>query len=423
VNVTIIGGELSGHVKAPSSKSITHRELIISALSKGCSVIKYPLISNDTEATASVLSNLGINIKKSKESWTVEGGYLSAPKDILDCNESGTTLRLMTGVCSLVNGCCKLTGKPSLKTRPMKPLLDALNGLGTKVESLDGYPPIKIHGGKLFGGIVKIPGNISSQFISSLLIVAPLAESRIEISVTTQLESKPYVAITLETMKHHGVNVEVSNDMRNFYIPIQRYTVQNSTIEGDWSSAAVLLAAGALSGKVNVTNLNKKSSQADLQIIKILKRMGASIEINDSSVTSIASSLKGIKKDLSDYPDLFPIVSALCSVASGESILTGLERLSYKESDRVFSMMKGLRSMGADIKRSMNAIRINGKQLKGANINPFNDHRIAMSFGVLGLVAKGKTIINEADCVSKSYPSFWDDLESIGAKTRRKENE
>jgi 3-phosphoshikimate 1-carboxyvinyltransferase len=151
--------------------------------------------------------------------------------------------------------------------------------------------------------------------------------------------------------------------------------------------------------------------------------MGANIEILDNSVKTKASSLRGINEDLTDYPDLFPIVSALCSVANGESNLTGLERLSYKESDRVFSMMKGLRSMGANIKKSMNKVKIIGKQLKGANINPFNDHRIAMAFGVLGLVAEGKTVINEAECISKSYPGFWDDLESIGARMGRIENE
>jgi 3-phosphoshikimate 1-carboxyvinyltransferase len=236
VKNTIKDSELSGNVKAPSSKSLTHRELIISALSKGCSVIKNPLISDDTIATANILSMLGINILKNKESWTVEGGQLFAPIGVLDCNESGTTLRLMTGVCSLVDGSCELTGKPSLNNRPMKPLLDVLSQLGIKVESLNGYPPIKIQGGKLAGGIVNIPGNISSQFISSLLIVAPFAESRIKIYVTTPLESKPYVEMTLETMKRHGVDVEVSPDMRNFCIPIQRYTVQNSIIEGDWAS-------------------------------------------------------------------------------------------------------------------------------------------------------------------------------------------
>jgi 3-phosphoshikimate 1-carboxyvinyltransferase len=422
VLVKINGGEPSGMVKAPSSKSMTHRELIISSLAEGSSILQYPLISDDTKATARSLSKLGAQITKNKESWIIEGGNLSTPSCILDCRESGTTLRLLTGVCSLIDGICELTGEPSLMRRPIKPLLDALNILGIKTELANNNSSIRIHGGRLLGGKVEIRGDISSQFISSLLIIAPYAKNKIEISITTQLESKPYIAMTLDRMKYHGVVVEVFSEMRKFSIPFQRYKACNSQVEGDWSSAAFFLAAGVLAGTITVTNLNLNSRQADKKIVKYLKKMGANIKIDDNSITSSKSSLSGINEDLSDCPDLFPIISALCSIAKGESVLTGLKRLNLKESDRVASMMDGLTKMGAEIKRKRDTVRIYGKQLKGAKINTFNDHRIAMSFAILGLISKGITIINDAECVKKSYPGFWSDLESIGVEIGRERN-
>jgi 3-phosphoshikimate 1-carboxyvinyltransferase len=403
-------------MKAPSSKSLTHRYLVTSALAEGHSVIKYPLISIDTEATAKALSILGTEIIKKDDRWEINGGFLTTPNIPLDCKESGTTLRLLTGVCALVNGCTELMGSPTLFQRPMKPLTDALIRLGVRVERIEDQNKIKVYGGDLEGGEVEIRGDISSQFISSLLLVAPYAKSNMEITVTTSLESKPYVEMTLDTMRKHGVSVNASDDLRKLIIPIKKYEPKEAIIEGDWSSVAYILAAGILAGGVTISNIRKKSKQADLQIINILEQMGANLEIYEEEITARKSILKGIRVDFKDCPDLFPIVCALCSIAEGESTLKGIKRLKLKESDRVFSMIKGLEKMGADIQENNGILSIVGRKLKGAFIDPFKDHRIAMSLGVLALVAEGKTIIKDAECVDKSYPQFWDDLHSLGLK-------
>jgi 3-phosphoshikimate 1-carboxyvinyltransferase len=243
--------------------------------------------------------------------------------------------------------------------------------------------------------------------------------SQIDIHVTTPLESKPYVELTIDIMRHHGVDVLTSNDLRDFSVPVKEYIPKNTAIEGDYSSSANLLAAGAISGNVTVTNLLQNSKQGDRKIIEILEKMGTKLRSSNNKISTFKSRITGIKAELSDTPDLFPIVSALSSVAQGESILTGLGRLKHKESNRVSSMMEGLKKMGADITHDGDAMIINGRRLKGARIRPYNDHRIAMAFGVLGLIAEGKMVIENAECVAKSYPRFWRDLESIGMKMVR----
>lgn len=419
MNLTVKNSTLLGEVKAPSSKSITHRALITSALAKGNSIIRYPLISEDTSATLNAISMLGAQIKEKEKVWEINGGSLHASNKPLKCKESGTTLRFLTGLCSIIEGISSLKYEASLGRRPMDPLINSLKHLGVKIESSDKGPPIRIHGGSLKGGIVKIKGDISSQFISALLLVAPYAMSPTNIFVTTPLESKPYVELTLDTMIHHGVKVLTSKDLREFKVPVKEYIPRNTIIEGDYSSSSFLLAAGAISGKVTVTNLLQKSKQGDKKIIDILRKMGAELNITKEKITTIKSKITGINKDLTDTPDLFPIVSALSSIAQGESILTGLGRLKHKESNRIFSMMEGLKKMGVDITQKEDTMIINGGRLKSARIRSYNDHRIAMAFGVLGLVAEGKTVIENAECVEKSYPGFWRDLESIGMKTVR----
>jgi 3-phosphoshikimate 1-carboxyvinyltransferase len=420
LNLILKKSTLSGEIKAPSSKSMTHRAIIASSLAKGKSSINSPLISEDTNSTLKALSMLGAQIREKEHLWEIKGGNLHATNKPLKCKESGTTLRLLTGLCSIVEGCSTLTYEASLARRPMDPLIRALKHLGVKIEGSVEGPPIKIHGGSLKGGIVEIRGDISSQFISALLMAAPYALSQIDIHVTTPLESKPYVELTLDTMRHHGVNVIATNDLRYFSIPVKEYTPKNTKIEGDYSSSANLLAAGALSGTVTVSNLLQNSKQGDIKIIDILEKMGVKIRSSNKKTTTFKSRITGIKAELSDTPDLFPIVCALSSVAQGESILTGLGRLKHKESNRVSSMMEGLKKMGADITQDGDAVIIKGRRLKGTRIRPFNDHRISMAFGVLGLVAEGRMVIENAECVAKSYPRFWRDLESIGMKMVRK---
>ena len=408
---------LTGTISAPPSKSITHRSLITSALADGVSLLKNPLNSDDTSATVEGLRKLGISTSDEEGDWEIKGGTLTPPDSIIDCNESGTTMRLLIGLCSTLDAPCTLSGAPSLLRRPNKPLLDALEQLGVQTLSDAGHPPIMVTG-KMKGGYANIPGDVSSQFISSILLAAPYAETPVELRITTRVESKPYVKMTLDVMRKSGIKAEYSENLEHFHIPNGKYSPLSTRIEGDWSSAAYMLAAGTLAGKVHVDNLDLASSQADKEIISILNEMGAYIKIKGKRITAEMSKLNAIETDLSDCPDLFPIVACLCSVAEGTSRLTGLSRLRIKESDRLSAMMEGLHRMGLEIIGDDDSARITGGRPRGAVIDPFNDHRIAMSFAVLSNVAEGETTIMNPECVSKSYPGFWDDLRQIGAKIR-----
>jgi len=403
---------------------VTHRALICSALAEGRSVIREPLISEDTEATRRVLEQLGVGISHMDRAWKVAGGSLRKPESDLHCGESGTTLRLITALCSLVNGECKLIGGPSLSKRPVGPLVDGLRQLGAECESTGGLPPVTVKGkGRLSGGEAVLPGDISSQFVSAILIAAPRGEKDTTLRLNTRLESRPYVELTMEVQRAFGVSVEASRDMMEYRIKRQSYLPADVTVERDWSSAAYLLGAGALAGRVTVEELKTGSSQADTSILGILDEMGATVVSKRGSITVEKAALSGIELDLSDSPDLFPVVASLCAVASGRSVLRGLRRLRLKESDRVASMTGGLLGMGVRCELVGDILTIEGGSLKGCVIDPWGDHRIAMAFSILGLAAEGETTILDADCVSKSYPGFWGDLEALGVELARDADE
>jgi 3-phosphoshikimate 1-carboxyvinyltransferase len=399
---------------------MTHRALICAGLAEGKSVIQAPLISDDTLATKRTLENLGVEIKDYHDFWEVHGGCLKEPNTELDCGESGTTLRFMSAVCALVDGVCTLTGGPSLSSRPVGPLVEGLKQMGVDCKSDGGHPPVTVNGIKTIrGGEVEIPGDISSQFISALLLVSPFAESNIRILLTTPLESKPYVKMTTEVQKLFGVDIQVNGDMSEFIVEPKKYRSTQLMVEGDWSSAAFILAAGASAGEVIVKNLNIGSSQSDVAFLGILEKMGVEKRIGDGKVETWCNLLEAIELDLTDAPDLFPITAVLCALASGESSLKGLRRLRYKESDRVRAMTDGLREVGISVERKEDNLIINGGKSRGGVIHPFNDHRIAMAFSVLGLTSEENITIRQAECVAKSYPNFWKDFESIGVKLER----
>ncbi|MBN2334754.1 3-phosphoshikimate 1-carboxyvinyltransferase [Candidatus Bathyarchaeota archaeon] len=417
-------GAVYGEVTAPPSKSMTHRAAILAALAEGASMISSPLVCDDTLATVEALKALGAEIVATGSGWTITGRPFHSPLSPIDCRESGTTMRLMTAVSALADGDVTLRGGISLSKRPMKPLLNALNAIGVSTSSDSGYPPVTVRGkGGITGGRVEVPGNISSQYISALLMAAPKAERPISLSLTTPLQSKPYVEMTMEAMATFGVKVDAASTMNGFNVPVGNYHAADVAVEGDWSSAAYLLSAGAFAGEVTIRNLDRVSKQADKAIIDVLDEMGARVKIAGKTATCSMSMLDAIEYDLSDCPDLFPVVAVLCSVAEGTSRLTGIERLRLKESDRVKSMEEGLRRMKVNIKSSEEEAAIKGGQVSGAEIDPHMDHRVAMSFAVLALAADGATVIRDAECVTKSYPQFWGHLDSVGANNRREDNE
>lgn len=413
MKIQITPSTVEGQVGVPPSKSYTHRALVCSALAYGESKIISPLQSDDTEATMDLLKKIGVEIHAKENSWEVSGGQLHQPEGDLFCKESGTTMRFMTAICSLVNGTCKLTGGSSLSKRPMKPLIDGLKQLGVECTSERGFPPVTVKGG-LVGGQTRIPGDISSQFISALLLIAPLATEDVNLILTTPLESKPYVLMTKDAQRKFGVEIEASEDLREFWIKKQSYKSATYKIEGDWSSSAFLLAAGVVAGKIEIQNLNEGSLQADREIVNALKKMGAKLISKNDNITIMKSELEPLVFDVSDCPDLFPILTVLCSIAKGESRLTGINRLRIKESDRIAAMKDGLMKMNVDVGEEGNSFIIKNSNPVGAIIDPKNDHRIAMAFAVLSLVAKGETIIQDAECVSKSFPDFWGVMKHLG---------
>lgn len=443
MKATVHKSEAKGKVNVPSSKSLTIRALMCAALSKGGSEIIHPLESEDTSAAIRVLGQIGVSVKKEGDVWKVTGGTLRVPREDLFCGESATTLRFMMAICALLPGKHRLTGGPSLSKRPVKSLVEALKKLGVK-GSMEAKttPPVTIEGGTLNGETTELPGHISSQFISALLLIAPFAPKGMNIRLTTPMTSRPYVLMTLWCLKQFGINAHTSFD--KFVVRRQRYQPTRLEVEGDWSSASYLLALGAVSGDIEVTNLNTASLQGDRVILDFLRNMGAAVRINGDSVTVSGGELKGISADLSDCIDLFPTMAVLAAVANGKSEFTGIERARIKESNRVAAVKENLQKAGIEISESRDRLIITGlktpapveegkmeeeeeekegedskveeePEREPVTVDSYGDHRIAMAFGVLG-AAIGGIIIDGAECVAKTFPTFWDTLKQVGVR-------
>ena len=408
--------ELHGSVHSVPSKSCTHRALILASLSHGTSRIESPLEGKDTEATRKVLSEMGISFEKEEQGWRVESEGIRPPINMLDCENSGTTLRLMTGVSSLLKEKVVLTGDESLKRRPMSPLLSSLEKLNVECGSINGNgcAPVFVKG-PMKGEETEIMGDISSQFISSLLIACPLKEEDTKITLTSPLTSAPYVHMTISMMKTFGVSCERGDEGFNVR-GNQTYSPLSYTVPGDYSSAAFPLAAGALSGTVTVLGLDPEDMQGDRKIIDILKNFGAEVKVRGRDVTVSKGELKGCMIDMSSIPDLFPIVAAVATQAEGKTILFNAKHLRYKESNRIATVTEFLRNMGADIQEKEDGCVIEGpSRLKGVTIDTYGDHRIMMASAIAATVADGCTVIENCDCHEVSYPTFKEDLISLGA--------
>ena len=410
---------LEGVVSAPSSKAYTHRMLIAASLSKGTSRIFDPLVSDDTKATLEAIMALGTKTELHENYWMVYGQEtIKTPDQPIDCRASGSTLRFMIPVAALASGLSTFFFGASFERRPIAPLLKSLNELGVESTIQPRSSSVIVQGGGIRGGKTSIRGDISSQFISGLLFACPKAKEDTEIIVTTDLESKGYVEMTLEVLNVHGLEGNVNPGLSRLWIPAnQSYKPYDHKVPGDFSSAAFLLAAGAVtSSNIAVKNLKHQTAQGDKAILGILKDMGASIKIENDSVNVKSGQLVGVDIDAKDIPDLVPICAVLACYAEGRSEIYNAKRLRYKESDRLESISTELRKMGADIIVNENCLIINGGcSMQGATINPHNDHRIAMSCAVAALGAKGETKIQNIECINKSYPQFFSDLHVLGA--------
>ncbi|NWF96962.1 MAG: 3-phosphoshikimate 1-carboxyvinyltransferase, partial [Candidatus Thorarchaeota archaeon] len=312
-----------------------------------------------------------------------------------------------------------LTGDSTLRRRPVGQLMAALQQLGAEVISLqdNGCPPVMVDGRGFTGGTARLEGDVSSQFVSALLLACSRGDIDSSIELTTRLESRPYVRMTLAMMQRFGVHADVSEDWREFFVSGgQTYRCCNYDVEGDYSSAAFILAAGTLCGRVTVSGVSHDSLQGDALFVDILREMGARVTTASTTVTAEANELRPVDVDVSDTPDLVPILVVLASQAEGQTTLRGVRRLRMKESDRVAAISNELSKMGASIHSDHDTMTVRGPTpLRGAVIDPHKDHRIAMACTVAALVASGKTTIVDAECVAKSYPGFFATLKTIGA--------
>jgi 3-phosphoshikimate 1-carboxyvinyltransferase len=417
MKASISKSKVSGSITAPSSKSYTIRGLMCAALAHGISEIIDPLGSDDTEAATEVLGKVGVSVRQLEDRWEVSGGQFRQADSNLFCRESAATFRFMTAVSALLPGRHRLTAGSTLSLRPVGPLVEALRQLGINCSSEGGFPPVTVDGEGLRGGNTELPGDISSQFVTALLLVAPRASQEMTIHLTTPLESAPFVLMTLDTMQWFGVSVAFSEEMDTFQVVPQPYKPTRYRVEGDWSSASYPLALGALAGEVTVNNLSPESLQADRKILELLQDMGASVIVKGNSVTVRKSRLKAIKADLSNCIDLLPTIAVLAANADGTSHLTGIGRARLKESDRVAAVCEGLERMAVPVSVEEDRMIITGAPPHGAVIDSKDDHRIAMAFALLGTVA-GETVIEGAECVSKTYPEFWEEMRSLGAEVR-----
>jgi 3-phosphoshikimate 1-carboxyvinyltransferase len=408
---------LKGEVEAPPSKSYTHRMLIAALLSNGKTVIEKPLVSDDTLATLEAIKAFGAHMEQKNGLWEVEGQpLLETPEKPINCRESGTTLRFMIPVAALAHGKTTFVMGPSLSKRPIKPLLQSLSDLGVKTKH--NPSSVVVYGGGIEGGETAIRGDISSQFISGLLFACPRAKKDTQISLTNPVESKGYIDMTVEVLCEHSVKVEVSKDYRIIRIPSEQdYKPFKHKVPGDFSSAAYLLAAAAItSSKIRIYNLDYTSKQGDKAILEILRQTGVNVHVGENHVEVHGAIKNPINIDASDIPDLVPACTAIACYAVGMSEIRNAGRLRYKESDRLAALYTEFKKMGADITvKGGNLIIMGPCELNGAVINPHNDHRIAMACAVAALGAKGDSTIMNAECVSKSYPNFFRDLSLLGA--------
>ncbi len=400
-------------VTAPSSKSYTHRALIIGALGKGTTTVMQPLYAEDTKITIQALKTLGVPITEKPDRIIVtgcDGIFLNPEMTTLDLDNSGTSLRLLASLALLCRNPVILSGSSRMQERPIGPLIQALCHLGGSGEYLktEGYPPVKVTG-HLRGGRVTVDGTISSQFISSILIAAPYADTEVEVMIPSPPASRSYLDITIDSIRAFGAEVTQDGYARFLVSNLSRYSGRTYAIEGDFSSAAYFFAIAALcGGRVLVRNLKAHSVQGDRRFLDALSQMGCSVIYGKNTVTvERTGGLQGITFDMSSSPDSVQTLCMVAASAKTPTTITGISHLKYKESDRITSTAEQLKTLGGKVQVEDDRITIYPAPLHGGSIDPGNDHRTAMSFAVLGLGIGGITIRN-AECVSKSFPEFWD---------------
>jgi 3-phosphoshikimate 1-carboxyvinyltransferase len=414
MNAIVTKSEIGGRIAAPASKSAVQRYIAGALLARGKSEINSVSMCNDAEAAIGIARSLGANVALSETTLYVEGGFNPAGNTIF-CGESGLSARMFTPIASLHDKEITLTGQGSILKRPFDMAEKPLKSLGVNVISRNGFLPLAVTG-PLTGGEVHADGSVSSQFITGLLMALPVTEPGSVINVDN-LTSKPYINLTLKILEEFGIEIE-NRGYRSFIIRGgQEYRPGKFTAEGDWSGAAFLLVMGAVAGHVHVTGLDLFSPQADKAVLKALTSCGAKVETRSDGIHVSSGQLKGFDFDVTDCPDLAPPLTVLAAACKGKSVLRGTERLSAKESDRGAALEKTMNDIGASVRNHGKYIEIDGgKPLKGGTSGSFNDHRIAMALATSSLLCENAVVIENMECINKSYPGFVNDFTKLGGK-------
>jgi 3-phosphoshikimate 1-carboxyvinyltransferase len=409
---------INAKIQLPPSKSYTNRALIAAALADGSSTIQNPSCGDDSQYLIQALRDLGIIIDEQPSCLMIEGtnGIIRPSSKELFIGNAGTAMRFLTSLAALVRGETVLTGDDQMLKRPINDLLDAIRAAGIRCESANGFPPVKIHGGNFVGGYINMKASISSQFVSSILLAAPYANHTVNLHMVGKVSSMPYIDMTLHVMREFGGQVDFIAPSTYIIHNTERYIGHTQTIESDASSATYFGAAAAITGgHVEFSNLSTDSLQGDIRFLEILAQMGCRVSERDGTVSVQGGDLIGIEIDMNDLPDCVPTLAIAAMFARGSTTITNIGHLKFKESDRLKALSVEMAKLGAKIELSDDSITIHPRSLHGATIETYNDHRMAMSFAVAGLRVPG-VIINNPNCVTKSFPNFWEEFQKLESK-------
>lgn len=408
------GGRLEGRTSPPPSKSHTHRAFFLASMAKGTSRISNALMSADTKATLAACRAMGAGVRDEDGFKIITGGDLHTPGSV-DAENSGTTMRIFAGISSMFDGETTITGDESLRKRPMGPLLEALESTGARCTSNGGLPPVTVRGPN-HGGDVSIDGSVSSQFITSLLMVSPMLKNDSTVTVTGSMVSAPYLDVTIHMMGLFGA--QALRDGNVFRIKGGTgYTPYDYMVPADFSSAAFPLVAGALGGRVTVTGMDMDDPQGDKAIVDILRKAGAEVECDGTEITVSESMLKGCEIDMGMVPDLFPITAILLATAEGDSRLYGAPQLKFKESNRIETVVNLINAIGGDAEATDDGCIIHGRpRLTGGSIVHKGDHRIMMSAAIASIVCDSPVTMDDVECCAVSYPGFPEAMAALGMR-------
>ncbi len=403
-------------VAVPGSKSYTHRIFIAAALANGSSTVVNALDSEDTRLTLGALVQMGATTDNRRP--VVIGGFGGRPRPCtspLYLGNSGTSVRLLTGITALGKGRYHLTGTDRMGQRPIADLLESLAQIGvpTRCEKANGCPPLTVEGGRITGHSLKIKCSESSQYLSALLLMAPCTARGLDIEVDGDPVSKPYIDMTVAIMNRFGIEVVRSGYNRFTVAGNQQYRPGTYTVEPDCSQASYFWGAAAITGSaIKVKSLNHETRQGDIRLVQVLEEMGCTVSREPDGITVTGGRLRGVTVDMGDMPDMVPTLAVVAAFAAGKTTITNVAHLRGKESDRLLAVATELGKMGIETQCRKAGIVVNGGTPQGAEIETYNDHRIAMSFAMAGLKAPG-TVIRDPGCVEKSFPEFWNVLDTL----------